>query len=141
MYDKSVYEVEYSGGAMEKLIAKILAENVISQVESEVRHYQVLTEVTVHKRYYSSITKVNGVIKSSNLNLQWKRTTRVWKLLVEFNYGSFYWVPLNYLKQYNPVKLSGYDVTNEISDEPAFSCWVNDTFLHRGRIISKIKYN
>ena len=55
---------------------------MMSQVESEGHHYQVLTEVTDQKKYDSDIAIVNGFIKSSSGNLHQNRTTRVWKLLV-----------------------------------------------------------
>ena len=50
MHNKSVYKVEYSYGTTEQLSASIIAENMLSQVDSECRHYQVLTEFSDHKR-------------------------------------------------------------------------------------------
>ena len=83
----------------EQLIDNIIAENMMSQVGSEGHHYQVLTEVTYHKRDDSSIAKVDGFIKSSSGKLQRKRTTHGWKILVEWKDSSFNWVPLKDLKQ------------------------------------------
>ena len=80
--EKYVYEVDYTDGRTEKLTANIISENTLSQVDSEGHHYQVLTEVTEHKRYDKAITNVNGFIKSIDGNLHRKRTTHVWKLLV-----------------------------------------------------------
>ena len=76
MTEKYVYVVEYPDGTTEQIEAKILAENMISQVDYEGHHYKVLTEVTVHKRDDCNITKVHGLIQSINGNLHWKRTTR-----------------------------------------------------------------
>ena len=81
MHNKSVYEVEYPDGTTEQLTGKIIAENMLSQVYSEVHHYQLFTKVTDHKRYDIDITKLNGFIKSSNGSLHRNRTTRGWKLL------------------------------------------------------------
>ena len=50
MHEKSLYEVEYPDGTTEKLAANIIAENMISHVDSEGHHYQVRTEVTDHKK-------------------------------------------------------------------------------------------
>ena len=50
MHDKSLYEVEYPDGTKEQLSANILAGNMMSQVDSEGHHYQVLAEVTDHKQ-------------------------------------------------------------------------------------------
>ena len=51
MYKKSLYEVEYCGGITEQLTANIIAENILSQVDHEGHHYQVLNEVTDHKKW------------------------------------------------------------------------------------------
>ena len=83
MNDKYLYEVEYTDGSTEKLAANIISENILSRVDSEGNHYQVLTEVTDHKKDDSDIAKVDGFIKSIIGNLQQKRTTFSWKLLVE----------------------------------------------------------
>ena len=43
MQDKSLYEVEYPDGTTEQLADNIVAENMMSQVDSEGHHYQILT--------------------------------------------------------------------------------------------------
>ena len=55
---------------------------MMSQVDSEGHHYQVLTEVTGKNKDDSDISKVDGFIKSSSGELHRKRTTRSRKLLV-----------------------------------------------------------
>ena len=67
---------------------------MMSQVDSEGHHYQVLTEVTDHKKGDSSIAKVDGFIKSISGNLHQKRKTCGWKLLVEWKDVSVDWVIL-----------------------------------------------
>ena len=106
MDDKSLYEVEYPDGTTEQLAANIIDENMMSQVDYERHHYQVLTEVTDHKNDDSAISKVDGFIKSSSGNLHRKSTTCGWKLLVEWKDGSVDWVPLKELKQYNLDELA-----------------------------------
>ena len=76
---------------------------MLSQVDSEFHYYQVLTEVTDHKKDDSAISKVDGFINSSSGNLHRKRTTSGWKLLVKWKDSSVDWVPLKDLKQSNPV--------------------------------------
>ena len=61
---------------MEQLKANIIAENMLSQVESEGHHYQVLTKVTYHNRYYISITNMDELIKSIIGKIHRKRKTR-----------------------------------------------------------------
>ena len=52
----------------------------MSQVESEGHHYQVLSEVTDHKKDDSDIVKVDGLIKFSSGNLHQKMMTWTQKL-------------------------------------------------------------
>ena len=105
MYGYSVYEFNNCDGTMEQLKDNIIAENILSKVDSEGHQYKVLTEVTDHNIHDSTITKVDGFIKSINGNLQHKRTNHVWKILVEWKDRSVDWFPLKYLKQSNPVEL------------------------------------
>ena len=72
----------------------MIAQNFLSQINYEGHHYQVLTEVTDHMRYDSTIIEVNGVIKDSNGNLHLKRRTHSCKLLVEWRDESVVWVPV-----------------------------------------------
>ena len=108
----------------EQLEANIISGNILSQVDSEGHHYQVLTEVTSNKKDDSAISKVYGFIKSSSGNIHRKSMNHSWKLLLKWKERSFDWVPLKELKNSNPVDLSEYTAANEISDEPAFNLWV-----------------
>ena len=82
MHYKSLYEVKYPDGTTEQLAANIIAENVMSLVDSEGHHYQVITELIDHKKYDIAIAKVDGFIKSISGNLHRKSKTPRWKLLV-----------------------------------------------------------
>ena len=114
---------------------------MISRVDSEDYNYQVLTEVTDNKRDYRSITKLNGFIESIHGNLYLKRNTWWCKLLLEWKNESVYWVPLEELKQSSPIELAEYSVSNKISDEPSFRCWVKEALRRWDTIIFKVKSN
>ena len=83
IHKKSVYEVEYNDGTTDQLEANVIAKNMLSQVDSEGHHYQVLTKVTDHKRDDIAKDNVDGFIKSISGNLHRKRKTHRWKLLME----------------------------------------------------------
>ena len=137
--NSSLYEVEFPDGHSEELQYNIIAENMMSQVDSEGHHYQILQEISDHKSNHLAIKRSNGFIKSQNGNTHKKMTTRGWKLQVEWKDGSVSWVPLKDLKASNPIELAEYAVANDISDEPAFNWWVTETLRKRDRIVSKIK--
>lgn len=135
----SLYEVTYPDGHTAELEYNIIAENLLSQVDSEGRHYQVLSEISDHQSDASAIKRKDGFIRSKNGNLHAKKTTRGWKLEVEWKDGTVSWVPLKDLKHSNPVELAEYAVANNIDDEPAFKWWVHETLRKRDRIIMKVK--
>ena len=78
MHENSSYEFEYPFRTTDQLEANIIEENTMSQVDPEVHHYRVLTEVTGNKKGDIDISKVYGFIKSSSGNLHLKRTTCGW---------------------------------------------------------------
>ena len=135
----SLYEVKYPDGETAELEYNVIAENMMSQIDSEGHHYQVISEISDHAFDNSAIKKCNGFIRGKNGNLHPKITTRGCKLEVEMKDGSVTWIPLKDLKLSNPVELAEYAVANEIADEPVFKWWVHETLKKRDRIISKIK--
>jgi hypothetical protein len=140
LHDHSSYEVQFSDGTTDELTANVIAENMLSNVDSEGYHYQLLSEIVDHKKDGSAIQISNGYIESKSGNRKTpKKTTRGWKLLVEWKDGSMDWIPLVELKNSFPVELAEYAFANGIEEEPAFKWWVNYTIRRRNRIISKIK--
>ena len=67
------------------------------------------------------------------------RTSRGWKLLVEWKEGVSDWIPLKDLKESYPVQVAEYAVANNLETEPAFSWWVNTVLRKRNRILGKVK--
>jgi hypothetical protein len=137
--DTREYEVEMPDGTIAEYTANTIAENIYSQVDSEGRQYLMLSEIIDHKKDLSAITKDQGFTTSYNGNRVKKKTTKGWKLCVEWKDGTSTWVPLKELKSSNPVEVAEYAVTNQIVEEPAFAWWVKDVLRRRNRIISKVK--
>ena len=56
--------------------------------------------------------------KSDRYNIkEWKNgliTTKGWKLLVEWKYGTKYWIPMKDIKESNLVETSEYADTNNL---------------------------
>lgn len=50
-----------------------------------------------------------------------KRTTKGWKLLIEWVEGSMDWVRLAEIKDAYPVQVAKYALANGIAHEPAFN--------------------
>ncbi|MEM7375832.1 MAG: hypothetical protein AAF587_45000, partial [Bacteroidota bacterium] len=139
MFDTRKYIIEYPDGAQEEYTANMIAENIYSSVDSEGKSFAIMKEITDHRRDNSALKPHEGFVISRNGNRVPKRTTRGWKLLVEWKDGSSEWICLKDLKDSNPVELADYAVANKIDTEPAFHWWVPYVLRRWNRIISKVK--
>ena len=72
-------------------------------------------------------------------NLVPKRTTKGWKLLIEWVDGSMDWVRLAEMKEAYPVQVAEYATANGIAHEPAFNWWVHKVIKRKERLINKVK--
>ena len=78
--DHSLYEVSFTNVQTGELTAKVIAENMISQVDSELHHYQVVNEISDQSEDGSELKWSDVFIRSRGRKLQDKNTTRGWKL-------------------------------------------------------------
>ena len=74
--DNSLYEVSFPNGQTEELIEDLIAENMLSWVDSEGHHYQVLKDISYHYADWSVSKRSNGFIRICNRNIHPKKTTR-----------------------------------------------------------------
>ena len=112
--DHSLYEVSFPNGQTEDLTEKVITDNMLFQVDSEEHHYSLLKYISDHYTDGSALNMSNGFIRSRIRNIQAKKSTRGWKLEVDWKDGTLRWILLKDLKTSNPVKLSEYAVSNNI---------------------------
>ena len=98
-----------------------------------------MKEISDHRKDDTAIPISDGWIKMNNGREVRKRTTRGWKLLVEWKEGGSDWIDLKDLKESYPVEVAEYAKANKIEAEPAFAWWINDVLRRRNRIIAKVK--
>ena len=137
--DTRRYQVEMSDGRIEDYAANVIAENLFSQCDEEGNQYMILKDIVDHKSDETAVSKEDGTYRNRSGTEVKKKTTKGWKLLVEWNDGTKDWIPLSELKESNPIKVAEYAVANRIHDEPAFAWWVPHVLRKRTRIINKVK--
>jgi hypothetical protein len=136
--DTKQYDIEYEDGTYDVFVANKIIKDIWSQTDKEGCEHRVLKEICDHRKDATAITKEEGTIVSENGKVTNKRTTRGWELLVEWNDGSTDWIPLQDLKDGNPIHLAEYAVANQINDEPALKWWIR-TVLRRCDRVKKVK--
>ena len=78
---------------------------MLSQVDSEVHHSQLLKDISYHSMDDSALKRSDVLIRSFVRNLHPKKTTRGWKLEVEWKDVSSIWMTLKYIKASNSINL------------------------------------
>ena len=124
---------------MERYTANVIAKNMYAQVDDEGRQYQILREITDHKKDETAIPISQGTVRNINSTMKPKVTTKGWKLLIQWKDGSQSWEKLKDLKEAYPVQVAEYAMANRLVDEPTFKWWVPHTVKKRNRIIGKVK--
>jgi hypothetical protein len=103
--------------------------------DEEGNQYLLLNHIVDHKKEENAGPKEDAFVWIHGRKYP-KKTTKGWKLGVEWKDGTTSWVPLSTLNESNPVEIAEYAVAHELSDEPAFSWWVPFTLKKRDAIIS-----
>jgi Reverse transcriptase (RNA-dependent DNA polymerase) len=136
--DTRQYDVEFPDGAEASYSANILAENMLSQCDSEGRQYLLVKYIIDHVKEAGTAIEESDAFITVNGRKSRIKTTKGWKLCVEWTDGTTSWVPLATLKEQVPVEVAEYAVTKSIDKEPAFAWWVPWTLKKRESIISAV---
>jgi hypothetical protein len=137
--DTRQYEVDFPDGSTESYSANLIAENLYSQVDEEGRQFQLMDEISDHRKDGSALSADDGTFVDRNGKSHKRMTTKGWELLVSWKDGTSDWIKLKDMKESYPVQVADYAVGNKLVTEPAFAWWVPHTLRKRDRIISKVK--
>jgi len=137
--DHSIYKIVFPDGATDEVEANLIAECMVSECDPEGRQHRMMREISDHRKNANALNVADGSYRTRAGNPVSKRTTKGWKLLLEWVDGSINWVRLAEVKEAYPLQLAEYAVANGIADEPAFKCWVHKVLRRIERIINKIK--
>ena len=138
IWDTSMYEVEFEDGHVEAYHANEIAEAIYASVDDEGFVCHEIREILDHSRGARSLRADDGYIEIRGKRVP-RRSTKGWKICVEWKDGSTSWVSLKDLKESNPIELAEYAVANKLVSEPAFSWWVPYTLKKRDRIIKAVR--
>ena len=103
-----MYEVELANGRTKEYGANIIAENRLTQVDSDGFSLALMEEIIDYKRDNSiAIPKTENNITTGRGQRRLQKTTAGWKLLVKWKNQSESWVILSELKEFPPCGDSG----------------------------------
>lgn len=116
-----MYQVEFADGNVKEYAANLIAEAIFSQVDDEGRDFRLFDEIIDHEKDASALRRDDSFITSSNGNVHQRKSTKGWKLLVQWRNGSSTWLHLRALKESHPVQVAEYTINNKLETEPAFA--------------------
>jgi len=135
-----VYDVEFPDGTVKEYSANIIAENMLTQVDSDGFTMTMMEGIIDHKKDTDvAVSKSDMYVVTRRGQKRLRKTTCGWKLLVRWKDGSESWTHLKDLKESHPVDLAEYAKARDIADEPAFVWWVPYTLRKRDIILSVVK--
>ena len=134
------YLVCFEDGTEETYTANLIAESLYSQIDDEGPRLQPMQEIVDHSKHDSALQEGDAYY-TTKAGPKPKRTTRGWRLLVEWKDGSSSWIPLAGMKDAYPVQVADNAVANNLTTEPAFRWWVPFVLQKRDRILKKVKTN
>ena len=84
-----VYKVEFNDGQMKEYAANIIAENMLTQVDSEGFPATMMEGIVdYHKDEATAVAKADAYVVTSRGQQHLQQTTKGWKLLVKWKDGS-----------------------------------------------------
>ena len=135
-----MYEVELADGRVKEYGVNIIAENMLTQVDSDGFSLSLMEGIIDYKHDDSvAIPKIDKYITIARGQRRLRKTMAGWKLLVKWRDQSKSWVKLPELKDYHPVETAEFAKSRGIDDEPAFTWWVPHRPKKRNAIISAMK--
>ena len=121
LMDSSYYEVEMEDGSLERYSANVIAESIYDSLDDQGYGRRSVIDIVDHRSDDTAVPISRGTTRGEHNRDMPVKTTRGWKLCVEFDDGSTEWVPLRLLKESDPVRTAKYAQKNGLVDEPAFA--------------------
>ena len=107
--DTRMYQVEFPDGSHAEYAANVIAENMYAQCDPAGNQYMLLRAIIDHQRDETAVTHENQWVTVNGRQHRVK-TTKGWKLCVEFKDGSTSWIRLAEMKESFPVDTAEYAV-------------------------------
>ena len=134
------YDIEFPDGQVKEYGANIIAENMLTQVDSDGYSLSLMDSTIDHQRDPSQeILMVNKYITTKSGQKRLRKTTKGWKLLIKWKDKSKAWINLADMKEAHPVETAEYARARGISNEAAFAWWVPYTLRKREVILAVVK--
>ena len=131
------YDVEFSNGQVKEYGTNIIAENMLTQVDSDGYSLSLMDSIIDHSKDPSqAIPMEDKYITTKSRQRRLQETMKGWKLLIKWKDKSKAWINLADMKEAHPVETAEYARARGISNEP---WWVPYTLRRIEVILTAVK--
>ena len=135
-----IYDVEFPYGQVKEYAANIIAENMLTQVDSDGMSTTLMEAIVDHRGDdEKALQHHDKYVQTKNGRCHLRKTTKGWELLIKWKDKSESWIKLADMKESHPVEVAEYARARGIDKEPAFEWWVPHTLKKRQVILSALK--
>ena len=132
--------MEFPDGQVKEYAANIIAENMLTQVDSDGMSTTLMEAIVDHQRDdEKALQHHDKYVQSKNRRSQLRKTVKGWELLIKWKNKSESWIKLADMKESHPVEVAEYARARAIDMESAFEWWVPHTLKKRQVILSALK--
>ena len=140
MLNSIIFDVEFSDGTVKEYAANLIAENILTQVDSEGYSMTMMDGIVDHRVDPSqAVPKEEKYVQTKRGQKRLCVTTSGWTLLVRWKDGTETWILLKDMKESHPVEVAEYARASRIDDEAAFAWWVPFTLRKRDLVVSAVQ--
>ena len=124
MINTILYDVQFPDGAIKPYSENLIAENILTQVDADVYHNQLLEGILDNSKDKRVVEmKHQWIYTKRGRRSMWK-TTFAWKFCMKWKDGTVTWISLKDTKELNPIEVAEYVTARSIQYEPDFAWWV-----------------
>jgi hypothetical protein len=131
------YDVEFPDGEVREYTANIIAENMLTRVDSDGHVTMALDCILDFEKDDTAYGTKDKYVYEKNGRRRLRKSTQGWKLKVLWKDGTTNFIPLKDIKESNPIEVAEFAKARNIHNEPAFCWWVPYVLRKREVIISK----
>ena len=139
IFDTHLYQVQLPGGQVDNYSANVIAENLYFQLDNDGHRYLLMDSIIDYEKDETALLKEQRFAVSSNGNIHKRRTTKGWRLCVQWKDGSTSWEDLKDMKDVFPIQVAKFAISQGIGKEPTFAWWVKDVISKRHRFVKAMK--
>ena len=135
-----IYDVEFPDGQVKEYAANNIAENMLTQVDSDGMSTTLMEGIVDHQRNEAkALHRQDKYVQTKNGRCHIRKTTKGWELLIKWKDKSESWIKLADMDESHPVEVAEYARARGIDKEPAFEWWAPHILKKRQVILPALK--